>query len=419
MLFDTIAGASVVFVGFLTYLFFFERGLRYSVPKRVLFDEKAVELDWWGTVLSLPDTATDNINLIQSGPDFYDQHLALINAARSTIHIESYILEPGDTFDKFVNALTVKCRDGIKVRIVLDRVGSFRVRRKHLDDIERAGGEVVFYHPIGVHTFRRLNNRSHRNLLIVDGSVALVGGAGIADFWSRKQDHWRDCAVIVRGACVRHLQSVFCENWLETTGEILADNQTFPAHVEGAEGLNSLVVGSSPVAGGSTSARILFQLALASAKSSIDLCSPYFIPDRGIRDVLTAASAQGIRTRVLTSGPYSDHGIARRAGRRRYGALLQSGVELYEYRSHMMHTKALVIDGRITILGSTNVDNRSFNLNDEVNIAIEDDLFASEVLEMFNRDIEDSDRISLKKWSSRSWRERALAGLGIGLERHD
>jgi cardiolipin synthase len=417
---EVVAILSILFLGFLTYLVFFERGPEYSISNPLeLFSDRDL-LALWGSVLSVPRCSVVRPNLVQSGSGFYEHHLSLIARAIHSVHLETYLVQPGEACSAVFDALAEKARQGVEVRVILDRVGSFKVRSKHLQTLRKAGATVVFYHPLSVHTFRKLNNRTHRNLLVVDGVTAMMGGAGLADFWSENQhkNAWRDEAVIVEGSGVSHLQAVFGENWLEATGEILADSSSYPSITCPGE-IPSLVVGSSPAAGGSSSARLLFQLALESARTNIDLCTPYFIPDRGIRAALIAASIRGVRVRVMTSGPYSDQGLARRAGRRRYGPLLSVGVELYEYKSHMMHLKSLVIDGRMTVLGSTNVDNRSFGLNDEVNLVVDDGPFASSALEIFERDLLDCDLITVCDWEDRSFSEKTLAYLGKGLERHD
>ena len=415
---EAVAIIPILMLGFLTYLLFFERGPTYSPLQRPFTETDSSLLSWWRTILSLPSSTLTQTNVISSGMGFYDHHIKLIESATSSIHLETYILDPGESCRKVMGALAEKARRGVEVRVLLDRIGSYKVRRRHLDELIKAGGEVMLYHSLSVHSFRRFNNRSHRNLLVVDGIEALIGGAGVADFWDREVDVWRDNATVVRGSVASRLQAIFCEHWREATGEVLAEDRFFPKPTSVGTEVPCLVVGSSPITGGSSPARLLYQLALGSAKRSIDLCTPYFIPDRGIREVLIAAAIAGVRVRVLTSGPYSDHGIARRAGRRRYGALLENGVDLYEYRQHMMHSKLLIIDGRCVIVGSTNVDNRSFNLNDEVNLAIEDREEVKKYVNLFEIDLAGSKQITMEDWLVRPWREKTLAYLGRWLERH-
>jgi cardiolipin synthase len=320
-----------------------------------------------------------------------------------------------------LDAMCERARAGVHVRVVIDTVGSFRTPGSIFAALVAAGGQVCRYHPLSWHTFKRWNSRTHRNLLVLDGTVAFIGGAGVADHWGRLEaPAWQDFAVRVTGSIVAGLQGVFAENWLEGTGEILVGPDAF-AHTQptAREGLTDAVaVGSTPTAGLSTRARIVVQFLLATARESIELCSPYFIPDLGIRRELLAARARGVRIRILTGGPYGDHGIVRRAGRRRYGTLLQAGIEIWEYGSHMMHAKLLVVDGRWSLVGSTNIDHRSFGLNDEVNLAIASPRFAAELQGLFEEYLACSQRLDLQGWLRRPIGERLLATLGRLIERH-
>jgi cardiolipin synthase A/B len=200
---------------------------------------------------------------------------------------------------------------------------------------------------------------------------------------------------------------------------LLVGNESFPPLSEGANAFAlGVAVGSTPTAGRSTRARMLVQFLLASARHSIDLSSPYFVPDLGIRRELLAAQARGVHIRIVSGGPYSDHGLVRRAGRRRYGPLLEAGIGIWEYATHMLHAKTLVIDGRWCLLGSTNIDHRSFGLNDEVNLLVLSSELGSALTLQFERDLAGSSLLDLAEWRRRSWREKFLATLGRVIERH-
>ena len=315
--------------------------------------------------------------------------------------------------------MTERAKAGVRVRVIIDGVGSIQTPRSYFRELVAAGGEVHRYHPLKLQTLRRWNSRTHRNLLLLDGTRACIGGAGVADHWARTEPPpWRDCVVIVTGQIVAGLQAVFAENWLECAGELLVGADAFAAHAPAPGIASGLAIGSTPTAGGSTRARVVVQFLLASAQQTIDLCSPYFVPDLGIRRELMAACERGVRIRVLTGGPYGDHGIVRRAGRRRYGPLLAAGVAVHEYASHMLHLKALIIDGRWSLVGSANIDHRSFGLNDEVNLLVADAAFASQLTRAFDQDLIHSERVDLAAWQRRSFSERFLATLGRVIERH-
>ena len=425
LLAQILAGLACLLVAYLTFLLLFEPGPRYSVraPVHELGDEERWRL--LSTLLGAGPQRIDSMELLREGPQLYRAQLRAIEAAQRCIHLEAYILYPGEVADALLKALAERARAGVAVRVIIDDIGSFRTRKRYFHELLEAGGRVERYHSFRWYSFRRLNNRTHRNLLVIDGRVGFIGGAGIADHWSYgTPGPWRDCTLKVTGEIVGGLQAVFAENWLECAGELLVDADSFPSPAETAPSSGpeppvlGMVVGSTPTAGRSTRARVLVQFLLASARESIDLCSPYFIPDLGIRKELRAARQRGVRVRVLTGGPYTDHGIVRRAGRRRFGSLFEAGVELWEYATRMMHAKVLLVDGRWAMLGSTNIDHRSFGLNDEVNIVVLSPQLGHQLREDFERDLAHSNALDYTTWRRRPRFERFLETLGRIIERH-
>jgi cardiolipin synthase len=424
LLLDLAGVAAVAIVALLLFLLLFERGTLYRTSSPVHQLDDAGRLRILTTILGARTQRIDSIELLKEGAQLYEAQLAAIRCAKHSLHLESYIFYPGRWADAFLDALKERARAGVHVRVMIDAIGSLRTRKSHFADLHAAGGRVYRYHPLHWRMLLRWNSRTHRNLLVQDGQVAFVGGAGIADHWSRTEPPpWRDCSVRVTGPVVSALQAVFAENWLECAGELLVGPDSLPgenASAGAAAETNTcgLAVGSTPTAGRSTRARVLVQFLLATARESIELCSPYFVPDFGIRRELLTARERSVRVRIVTGGPYSDHGITRRAGRRRYGPLLEAGVQIAEYATHMMHAKTLVVDGRFSLLGSTNIDHRSFGLNDEVNLLVLSPEFAAQVQAMFEEDLSHSQSLDLASWRRRSWGERVLATLGRLIERH-
>lgn len=413
----SILGALVL--AWLLWLLLFERGPSYrtSDPLHELSDDERIRR--LSALLGTPAQAIHSMRLVQEGPGLYEAQIAAIRAATSSIHLEAYIFYPGCIADAVLDALAERARAGVQVRVIIDAIGSFRTHLKRFTALKAAGGRVRWYHPLRWHLFLRWNSRTHRNILVVDGRTAFVGGAGVADHWGRTEPApWRDCLVRVTGPIVKSVQSVFAENWLECAGELLVGDEMFPEPPAADVIAEGLAVGSTPTAGRSTRARMLVQYLLATARESIDLSTPYFVPDRGIRRELLAAVSRGVRVRICTGGPYGDHGIVRRAGRRRYGPLLEAGIGIWEYASHMLHAKILVIDGRWCLLGSTNIDHRSFGLNDEVNLLIRGEALAGELQATFEGYLAGSTRTDLEQWKRRGWGERFLAALGRIIERH-
>lgn len=360
----------------------------------------------------------DTFDVLNGGERFYASELAAIAGARSSIHVEAFIFHPSAVGDRFVAALAERARSGVNVRVIVDAIGSFPTPDRYFDPVRAAGGIVAWYQPIGWYTLKRFNNRTHRELIVVDGAVGYIGGAGIAAHWLGPRDGsrpWRDTMVRVTGSVVAGMQGAFLDNWLESTGEILADPRLYPAWSEGVG--NAVVVAGVPSPARGSRARVLFQLLLASATKSIDINSPYFLPDASARHELIRAAQRGVRVRIVIPGDANNHPIARYASRSRYGELIRGGVELHEYGPGMIHAKILVVDATWSVVGSTNFDSRSFELNDEVNLAVNDEALAARLLEDFAADIANSRLITYPIWRARSWRERALGAVSALLAR--
>ena len=306
------------------------------------------------------------------------------------------------------------------MNVVLDAFGSAGVTRGFFRPLLDAGGKVKWYNSPAWYRLTRLDNRTHRELLIVDGQTGFIGGAGIADQWnpgSHGQPRWRDTMVRVQGEAVSNLQATFAENWLSACGELLAGEAYFP-QIAWPNKTAAMVINSTPTVGGSTRARILFQLLLASAKRSISITTPYFLPDKSLmRELCRAIEDRGVKVRILVPGRKSDHLLTRSTSRAGYGPLLKAGAEVYEYQPSMIHAKVLCIDGLWGVVGSTNFDNRSFGINDEVNLAVCDSGFAERLELDMSGDLEQSRRVSLAEWRKRPVTERAPELLGWIFER--
>lgn len=385
--------------------------------------------EFCGLLAALVDTAVfrgSSVEVLTNGPQFYEAELSAIGAARRSVHIEAYIFHPGSMADRFLETLTERANAGVRVRLVVDAIGSMQTQNRYFDALRAAGGDLRWYQPVRWHTIKRFNNRTHRELIIVDGEIGFIGGAGIATWWTEGvagQPAWRDTMVRVTGPLATALQASFIENWLESAGEILATTSDFPyCRAEQAEqvvgDVSGIVVTSAPSAGKATRARILFQTLLSAARDTIHLNSPYFLADPSVIQELARAVRRGVKVTAIVPGIYNNHPIARRASRRRYGKLLEAGVRIFEYRPGMMHAKILMVDRIWSVVGSTNFDNRSFGLNDEVNLALQDKALTERLEFDFQTDLASSHEITLAEWHRRPFGERVLAELGSVLERH-
>ncbi len=361
---------------------------------------------------------SNQVEILTNGAQFYPALHDAILQARASIHLEAYIVQPGDAADMLINAMMARARAGVAVRIVLDSIGSAGLGSARARWLRGAGCRLYFYQPIRWYRVHRLNNRTHRELLVVDGRVAFTGGAGIADWWyhgTGGHPPWRDTMVRLEGPIVSALQGVFAENWLAETGEILTSPDDWPA-LGPAGTTEAMLVKSSP-SDRATASRIVFQMLVEGAATEVDISTPYFLPDRALRRALARAARRGVRVRVVVPGARTDQRLVRVASRRMYGELLEAGVRIFEYRPGMTHVKALLVDGRWAVIGTTNVDNRSFEHNDEVNVAFREAALVTRLERDFELDLTVSDEITRDGWRRRPALEKLAAPFCSLLER--
>jgi cardiolipin synthase A/B len=424
-LLDFIALVALVIVTALFLLLLFEPSLPYRVaPLRIAVTSRQY-VNYLSAIVNARLFSLGEVLVLNEGRAIYEAELAAIRGARHSIHLEVYLFLRGAIADEFMAALIERARAGVAIRLVVDRIGSFATPDRYFAGLRAVGAKVYWYQPIAWYTLKRFNNRTHRDLLIVDGDTGFVGGVGVADFWIGPPGNgrpWRDTIVRVTGDLVKGLQTSFAENWLEASGEILAQDEFSPLFEEEPEILPhgasvGLVINSTPSAGRSTRARMLFQILLASAQRSIEVTSPYFVPDRSLSAELMRAAQRGVKVTVLTPGDFNNHPIARVASRRRYGKLLEAGIRIHEYQPAMIHAKVLIVDETWCVVGSTNFDNRSFGLNDEVNVAIMQAELAARLDADFRSDLAHSRLITMEEWQRRPMGERILALLGSLFER--
>jgi cardiolipin synthase len=414
-------GWTIIAVGFITWfvlVLFFTPRIDYNVshPIRPDSDEFLYVIQ---STCQAPVHYNNRVEILANGAQFYPAMRDAILAAESSVNMEAYIFKDGAAADMLVDALINRAGAGVEVRLTLDAVGSFLMTfSRTVRRMRQAGCKVQFYQQMAWYRFHRLNNRTHRELLVIDGKVAFTGGAGVADQWLKPHRHraaWRDTMTRIEGPIVAALQGVFAENWLECCGEILTSPRHWPPLKETGEA-EALLVKSSP-SDRATASRVVFQMLLDGAVNCVDIQTPYFLPDRALRRALVRAARRGVRVRVIVPGKYSDQGLVRLASRRMYRELLQGGVRLFEYRPAMTHVKAMMVDGVWAVIGTTNVDNRSFEHNDEVNVAFREAAVASRLRGDFESDLAASDEITLEQWGRRPALEKLVEPVCWILER--
>jgi cardiolipin synthase len=360
-----------------------------------------------GKMLPPPIIGGNRIQVLRNGDEIFPAMLAAIRDAERTINFETFVYWSGEIAGSFANALAEQARAGLAVNVLIDWVGSKPMDPELIDLMRSAGADVKRYHKPKWYALDRLNQRTHRKLLIVDGRVGFTGGVGIADVWkgnAQDPQHWRDSHFYVDGPAVAQLQAAFLDNWLKTHDTILQGEEYFPALPAIAD--SDCQVFQSSAEGGSESVRLMYLLSLAAATDRILISSAYFIPDALTTRTLIAARRRGVTVQVIVPGPHIDKHVVRMASRAGWGSLLEAGVEIYEYQPTMYHTKVMVVDDRWTSVGSANFDDRSFRLNDEVNLNAIDHELAAALADQFAEDLQMSQRVTLEAWRKRPWRER-------------
>ena len=417
-----IAGAiAILAISVLVLVGLFAPGLRYSLvnPVAVPIDSAAF-LNELEPVVNSKITRNNQIEVIENGDHFYEAELDAMRQARHSINIEAYIFHKGKLTDEVLHVLIERARAGVHVNLVLDAAGSLSTRKSYFKALKEAGGKVDWYHRLRLHNLFIINNRTHREITLIDGSTAFVGGAGYADWWrygTKSDPRWRDTMVRIQGDAVRAIQGTFLENYLEASGKILDGGDYFPPASPDPGRTTALVVTSTPSSGGSTRARVLFQTLIAGARKSIYITTPYFLPDRSMTDELVHAVERGVRVNVIVPGKHDDHALTRSSGRSAYGRLLKAGATVYEYEPSMIHAKIAVFDGAWSVVGSTNLDNRSFGINDEVNVAVLNPEIASRLTRDFEQDAAESRKVTLEEWKGRPLSERLMEIVGWIFER--
>lgn len=365
----------------------------------------------------MPWVGGNRVTIYNNGDEFYPAMLEAIESARYSVTMEQYIFWPGKIGRRFAEAFAEKSRRGVQVKLLLDAVGSSTFGSELLGILEAGGCELAWFHPIHWYTANLANHRTHRKSLIIDGTVAFTGGAGIADQWlgqARNQNEWRDMQVRVEGPAVLAQQSGFAQNWLLTTGEVLSGPRFFPV-LRPVGNVQVLTILSSPRYG-TGAAGTATAIALQSASRYIWIANPYFIPDIRFLEMLANAGRRGVRIQLAVAGKHSDTWWARQNSIRLYGKLFKAGVEIYEYLPTMLHQKVMIVDGAWASIGTSNFDNRSLALNEETNICFHDRPLIQELETAFLADLARSEKIEEAAWRRRSLLQRAREQIAALIE---
>jgi cardiolipin synthase len=390
-----------------------EKRLLYR-PRRLYTSGDADFRRALGILLGPPLVSGNRVSALVNGSQIYPAMLNAIRTAHTNITFETFVFRDsiGATF---IEELIAAARRGVQVHMLLDWLGSRTMDSRQLAAARAAGCDLQIYHPPSWYHLGRLNNRTHRKILVVDGKLGFTGGVGMGVEWRDGLNGlppWRETHFKAEGPVVAQMQAVFVDNWIKTTGRVLHGAEYFPKLPNDVGDMDAQMFGSSPV-GGSESMHLMVLLALTAAKTSIDIQNAYFVPDRLTVDALCAAARRGVRVRIVVPGRYTDARIGRWAAQGLYGSLLKSGIQIFEYQPTMMHSKVMVIDGMWTSVGSANFDDRSFRLNDEANLNVFSEELAREQTRLIDADIGSSRRMVLTKWRARKFGRRVNEQLAL------
>lgn len=365
-----------------------------------------------GVLLGPAITPGNRVTALQDGDEIFPSMLQAIASARRTITFETYIYWSGQIGQRFTDALVERARAGVKVHVTIDWLGSVKMDNSLIENLQKAGVQVERYRPINWYNLDRVNNRTHRKLLVIDGRIGFTGGVGIADQWTGKAqdpDHWRDSHFKVEGPVVGQIQAAFNDNWIKTTGTSLTGPDYFPA-IDPVGDSDAQMFLASP-RGGSESMHLFYLMAIAAAVEQIDLAASYFVPDPLLLHALQQARQRGVAIRILVPGEHIDSDTVRLSSRSDWGPLLAAGIAIAEYQPTMLHVKMLIVDGQLVSVGSTNFDIRSFRLNDEASLNIYDPTFAAAMTRVFEQDWAQGKRYTYERWQARPWHEKVLETL--------
>jgi cardiolipin synthase A/B len=363
-----------------------------------------------GSALALSDPVLlsgNKINLLQNGDEYFPAMLQAIRAARKTINFEAYIFYSDPVGDQFRDALCERAQSGVEVRVLLDGVGSgWRLNNSDVRLMKQAGCKFAYYHP--THSWRvdRTNRRTHRRILVTDGKLGFTGAIGFAEKWSghaQDKNHWRDAQMRIQGPLVNKLQAAFQEHWVKTFGEALTGADQFPAFSSDGD-LKAQLVSSRSFS--MAPVPLIQAVAFTAAQKRIWITNSYCTPTSDQVEHLVKAVQRGVDVRILLPGENNDQPLTKSAGRAAYGKMLEGGVKIFEYQPTMIHEKSMVIDGLFSMFGSSNLDARSSEINEELDVVVYDQKFGGEMEAIFEKDLQQSREYTLEEFKKRSWWER-------------
>ena len=358
-------------------------------------------------LLNTQATGGNAYTVLANGDQIFPSMLGAIAGAKRRISFETYIYEKGSVGEQFTAALEAAAKRGVQVILITDAMGSKKIPKEWRERLLAAGARMGEFGQPKWYSLEELNYRTHRKILVIDGAIGFTGGVGVADHWlgnADSKEHWRDMMVRIEGPAARLMEGVFTENLIETLGPIAPIVDPPPVVPPGPRD-SAMVLSSSP-SGGANALKRMYMLSIAAARRTLDICSPYFLTDESSRWELAQAVGRGVRIRILVEGDITDAKPVKYSSRDAYQQLMEQGIEIYEYQPTMMHTKSMIVDGIWSMVGSANFDNRSLELNDEMNIAVSDPDLAARLLKDFEQDLQRAKKLDVNEWRRRNVLEK-------------
>jgi cardiolipin synthase len=389
---------AVAILGLMLWTNLRERRFRIQVPDLDAFEQALPSIAGM-TRATLLDG--NRVEILQNGA-FFPALLQDIAAARETIHFESYVWWRGEICAELARAFSARAREGVEVRLMIDAMGSIRSDRRQFRRMRKAGVRVAMYHPLRILDLGQLNKRTHRKLAVFDGRTGYVFGHGVSRQWmgnGQDRNHWRDTAVRLQGPIVNAVQSVFAQHWVEESGEVLVGEACFP-YLEHAGDVRMHVLAGAPP-GGVSDLELLFKMAIATAQKELVIQNPYFVPDSETVRLLKRAVMRGVDIRIMLPGPVTDSPVVMHAGHRYFDALIACGIRIFEHQTTLIHQKVMVVDGLWSHIGSSNFDDRSFDINEEAGVGVINEGVAAELKAAFEEDLKNCLELTRDEWNRR------------------
>lgn len=409
-----VALAIAVLVGVQTLVMQRRAEVHYVLPHRFGVGDPS----FFASALALGNPLTiegNRIDLLHNGDAIFPAMLKAIEQAQKTISFEAYIFWSDEIGNKFCDALCERAQSGVHVRVLLDGLGSgTKLDNSDVDRMRKAGCELEYYHPMRSWRLDKINRRTHRRLLVVDGKLGFTGSVGFAHFWQGNADakeHWRDSQIRLEGPIVTQLQAAFQQHWIRVRPEALGGQENFPALAKAGEIRAQLIPSTSP--GTPASTPLVYASAISSAEKNIWIANSYFVPGDDLVKLLVEAVKRGVDVRLMVPGEINDVPATKASGRRVFGKLLEGGVHIFEYQPTMFHLKTMVVDGLFSMAGSSNFDSRSFQVNEELDLGVYDREFAGRMEKMFAEDLKQTREYTLEQFKNRSIFERISEWIAV------